>query len=202
MPYSKRQYIVIQERGRMKMDMARDLFYAQQAIVALFSVTNKLQMQGDKHLKDLTIRQMLAIPALVHAPDGKANVNNIAKTMGTSKQNAKQIVNALMKKGYLSVEPSVKDKRALQITITAKGKKAFEVCSQRTDEFLANTFSAFSSRDLEVFSNLLDKLYNSDSTEKESIAVNAVFNARNSKEILLHHKSFAKLRSKAQLKEV
>ena len=61
------------------MDIAKDLFYAQQTLVVLFSVTNKLQMQGDKQLQDITIRQMLAIPALVHAPNGRASINHLAR---------------------------------------------------------------------------------------------------------------------------
>jgi len=80
------------------MNMSKDLFYTHQTLAVLFSVTNKLQMQGDKYLKDLTIRQMLAIPAIIHAPDGKVTFNYISKQLGTTKQNTKQIVDALVKK--------------------------------------------------------------------------------------------------------
>lgn len=80
------------------MDLAKVLFYAQQTLTSLFSVTNKLQMQGDKYLQDITLRQMLAIPAIIHAPDGKATINHIARHLGTTKQSAKQIVDAMAKK--------------------------------------------------------------------------------------------------------
>jgi DNA-binding MarR family transcriptional regulator len=44
------------------------------------------------------IRQMLAVPAIIHAPEGKATINHIARKLGTAKQSAKQIVDALVKK--------------------------------------------------------------------------------------------------------
>jgi len=183
------------------MDIAKDLFYAQQTLVTLFSVTNKLQMQGDKHLKDITIRQMLAIPALVHAPDGKATINHLARSMGTTKQSAKQIVDAMERKGYLSVAPSEQDKRAVNVTVTQDGQKAFNDCSGRTDEFLASIFSGFTTEDLETLCTLLQKLYRFDGAEQESFDRHAGYDASASDEILRHHQNFAKSRANAGTKE-
>lgn len=183
------------------MDIAKDLFYAQQAIVTLFSVTNKLQVQGDKHLQDMTIRQMLAIPALVHAPDGKATINHVALQMGTTKQSAKQIVDAMERKNYLSVAPSEQDRRAVNITVTPEGEQAFKICSERTDEFLANIFCNFSAKDLETLCTLLKKLYCFDGAEQESFDEYAGYNANESDNILQYHQRFAKLRAEACAKE-
>ena len=180
------------------MGIAQDLFYAQQALVTLFSVTNKLQMQGDKHLQDITIRQMLAIPALIHAPDGKATINHLALSMGTTKQNAKQIVDAMQRKGYLSVAPSEQDKRAVNVTVTSEGQQAFGVCSARTDEFLANLFFDFTTEDLEILCTLLQKLYRFDGAEQENFDGHTSYDAGVSDEILRHHQNFAKLRANAK----
>ena len=180
------------------MDIAKDLFYAQQTLVTLFLATNKLQMQGDKHLKDITIRQMLAIPALVHAPDGKATINHLARSMGTTKQSAKQIVDAMERKGYLSVVPSEQDKRAVNVTVTPEGQKAFGICSERTDEFLADIFCNFNAEELETLCFLLKKLYRFDGAEQESFNDHAGYDASVSGEILRHHQTFAKLREKVK----
>ena len=176
------------------MELAKELFYAQQTLVTLFSVTNKLQMQGDKHLQDITIRQMLAIPALVHAPDGKATINHLARSMGTTKQSAKQIVDAMERKGYLSVVPSEQDKRAVNITVTPDGQAAFGVCSERTDEFLATIFCNFSAEELEILCTLLQKLYRFDGAAQESFDGHVRYDASVSDDILRHHQTFAKLR--------
>jgi Transcriptional regulators len=183
------------------LDIAKDLFYAQQTLVTLFSVTNKLQMQGDKHLQDITIRQMLAIPALVHAPDGKATINHLARSMGTTKQSAKQIVDAMERKGYLSVVPSEQDKRAVNVTVTPEGQKAFRVCSERTDEFLADIFCNLNAEELETLCFLLKKLYCFDGAEQESFDGHIGYDASVSDDILRHHQTFARQREKAKESE-
>ena len=180
------------------MDIAKELFYAQQTLLTLFSVINKLQMQGDKHLQDITIRQILAIPALVHAPDGKATINHLARSMGTTKQSAKQIVDAMERKGYLSVVPSAQDKRAVNVTVTPCGQKAFEICSERTDEFLADIFEHFSVEELETLCVLLQKLYGFDGAEQEHFSGHTQYDASASADILQHHQTFAKRREKTK----
>ena len=180
------------------MNLAKDLFYAQQTLATLFLVTNKLQMQGDKHLQDITIRQMLAIPALIHAPGGKATINHLARSMGTTKQSAKQIVDAMERKGYLSVAPSEQDKRAVNVAVTQEGQEAFRICSERTDEFLANIFDNFTAEDLEMLCNLLRKLYRFDGMQLESFDEHKSYDARVSDDILRHHQTFVKRREKAK----
>ena len=176
------------------MDTAKNLFYAQRTLVTLFSVTNKLQMQGDKYLQDITLRQMLAIPAIIHAPDGKATINHIARELGTTKQSAKQIVDAMGKKRYLAVEPSEQDKRAVNITITPEGKQAFAQCSERTDEFLADLFHEFTAEDLENLCNLLQKLYCCDGVLPEGLNRHMEYNPDHAGEIMQHHQKFQKRR--------
>jgi len=158
-------------------------------------------MQGDKHLQDITIRQMLAIPALVHAPDGKATINHLARCMGTTKQSAKQIVDAMERKGYLAVVPSEQDKRAVNVTVTQEGQKAFRICSERTDEFLANIFCNFNAEELETLCFLLKKLYCFDGAEQESFDGHAGYDANVSDDILRHHQAFVKLREQAKESE-
>jgi len=144
-------------------------------------------MQGDKHLQDITIRQMLAIPALVHAPDGKATINHLARSMRTTKQSAKQIVDVMERKGYLSVVPSEQDKRAVNVTVTSEGQKAFRVCSERTDEFLANIFCNFDAGELEILCFLLKKLYRFDGAEQDYFDEHTGYGASVSDDILRHH---------------
>lgn len=177
------------------MDMKKDLFYTHQALATLFSATNKLQMQGDKYLQDLTIRQMLAIPAIIHAPDGKATINHIARQLGTTKQSAKQIVDVMEKKKYLSVAPNERDRRAVNLTITPQGKQAFSACSERTDEFLADIFREFTTEELETLWQLLQKLYRFDGAEQEGFAQHANDDAAESEDPLHYHQTFVKRRT-------
>jgi DNA-binding MarR family transcriptional regulator len=175
------------------MSVAQDLFFSQQALLRLFAVTNNLQMQGDRYLQDLTIRQMLAIPAIIHAPEGGASIADIARSLGTSKQSAKQIVNVLEKKGYIATAPGKHDKRALDITITSEGEQAFKLCSERTDEFLADIFNGFTSRELETFCKLLEKLYRFDGHSQPNAVAGAdssISSDTDEASILQHHQHY------------
>ena len=174
------------------MDVTKDIFYSHQSLALLFSLINKLQVQGDKALQDLTIRQMLAVPAIIHAPDGGATINHIARQLGTSKQSAKQIVTALERKQYLSVVPSEADKRAVSITITSDGELAFRQCLNRTDAFLAELFHEFSTEDLETLWALLTKLMRYDGVAHERTPEHMGHNAS---DILRYHPQFLKRRT-------
>ncbi|WP_077611717.1 MarR family winged helix-turn-helix transcriptional regulator [Clostridium sp. Marseille-P2415] len=176
------------------MDLQRDLFFSQYALTALFSVANKLQVRGDQYLGEFTIRQMLAISAIIHAPDGKATINHIARKLGTTKQSVKQIVDVMEKKKYLSVMPSERDKRAVNITITAEGEKAFKTCSESTDVFLADIFHDFTTEDLELLCTFLKKLYSFDGVAPESFNEDHP-NTSTADEILRHHQNFVKRRT-------
>ena len=175
------------------MNIAKDLFFTHQTLAVLFSVTNKLQVQGDKYLQDLTIRQMLALPAIIHAPYGKATINYIAKQLGTTKQNAKQIVAALVKKNYVSVAPSELDKRAVNVTIIQGNEEAFRLCSKRTDEFLADIFRDCTTEDLETLWTLLGKLYRFDGVAQDD--AHEYLANHTSDDMLQHHQSYIKRRT-------
>lgn len=182
------------------MKIAQDLLFSQQALMTLFAVTNKLQMQGDKYLQEITLRQMLAIPAIIHAPEGNATINHIARQLGTTKQSAKQIVDAMAKKGYLAVAPSEQDKRAVNVTITREGEQAFRACSERTDEFLAELFHDFTTEDLATFCTLLQKLYRFDGVQPEDFHEHKNDHAANADEILKYHPNFLKKRTQSYKK--
>ncbi|GHU82763.1 MarR family transcriptional regulator [Clostridia bacterium] len=177
------------------MSVLQDLFYAQQVLATLFSVTNKLQTQGDKYLQDLTFRQMLAVPSVVHALEGKATINHIARNLGTTKQSAKQIVDTMVKKGCFSVEPSERDKRAVDISITPEGMQIFNACSERTDVFMADIFQNFSTEELETLCALLEKLYQFDGIAQPGVAEHINAHLSEADDVLVHHQNFAKRRT-------
>ena len=174
------------------MNLSKDLFFTHQILAVLFSITNKLQMQGDKYLQDLTIRQMLALPTIIHAPEGKATINYIARKLGTTKQNTKQIVDALVKKNYVAVSPSEVDKRAVNVTVTPGNENAFKLCSDRTDEFLADIFHDFTTDDLETLWTLLDKLYRYDDASHDNSS--EYLKNHTSDDMLQHHHRFMERR--------
>lgn len=144
------------------MEYTKEMFLQQQTYATLFSVSNKLQVLGDKYLESLTSRQLMTMIAIAHLPKGEATLNAISKKIGTTKQNVKQIVTALERKGYIVTRPSEKDKRACNIEITEIGKEVFISCSMRGMDFFELLFNKFTIEEMESFWGYLKRLYSFD----------------------------------------
>ena len=145
----------------------KDLFLMQQAYATLFSVLNKIQIRGDEYFEDLTSRQFMTIVAILHLPEDETTINNIAKKLGTSKQNMNRLINSIEKKGYLLTEPSKRDRRAVNVKITNLGKRIMEECAEKAIYFMADLFKEFTTEEIETLWNLLKKLYRYDGEQQD-----------------------------------
>ncbi|MFT4007858.1 MAG: MarR family transcriptional regulator [Lacrimispora sp.] len=149
------------------MEYTREMFLWQQTFATLFAVSNKLQIEGDKYIERLTSRQLMTMIAIVHLPKGQASLSEIAKKLGTTKQNTKQLISAMEKKGYVIIASSESDKRAYNVEITESGKDIFIVCFNRGMEFFLEIFKSFSLNELETFWSYLKRLYRFDGDEQD-----------------------------------
>jgi DNA-binding MarR family transcriptional regulator len=150
----------------------RELFLMEQVYATLFSVTNKLQTQGDNYFKDLTSRQFMTIMAILHLPEDETTLNNIAKKLGTSKQNVNKLVTSIEKKGYIVMMPSIRDKRAINVKITEFGKQIMLACNEKGIGYLADIFNDFTTAEMETLWRLLKKLYRFDGEEQDGFEEN------------------------------
>lgn len=183
------------------MDFYKDLFLMQQTYSTLFSVTNKLQVQGDQYLQSLTSRRCMAMVAIVHLPEGGATLNNIARKLGTTKQSVKQLIDILEKKGYVNVVPSKQDKRAVNVGITESGKQVLMECSEKSIYFFAEAFKHFTTEEMEILWSLLKKLYRFDGEEQSGFEEEIEFERDNLTEVQSRAmKEFARLRTESEMK--
>ena len=149
------------------MEYTREVFLWQQTYSSLFSISNKLQIIGDRELGSLTSRQLMTLIAVIHLPAGGASLIKIAKKMGTTKQNVRQLVSAMERKGLVSIASSLADKRAYSVEMTEYGKSVFITCYQRGMVFFEKIFHDFSVDELEVFWSMIKKLYRFDGEEHD-----------------------------------
>jgi DNA-binding MarR family transcriptional regulator len=149
------------------MDNSRKIFLSQQNFATLFSLANKLQVKGDLYLKHFTVRQMMAMIAIIHLPEGQASLNNIARKLGTSKQSVKQLINLIEANGYVITVPSGRDKRALNVVITEPGKQALFADNELGMKFFDDLFKGLTLEEMEVLWSLLKKLYRFDGEEQD-----------------------------------
>jgi len=150
----------------------RELFLMQQIYSTLIATTGKIGTNADKYYKGLTMRQYMTILAILHIPSNETTLNNIAHKLGTTKQNVKQIVNAIEKKGYIIISPSETDKRAINIKITEIGMQVINEYSKLGVMFLADVFQEFDEKEMQVLWRLLKKLYRYDGQDDKGFQEN------------------------------
>lgn len=156
------------------MDVFKELFLMQQAYATLFSLTNKVQIAGDKYLKGLTSRQYMTMIAIAHLEEDERTLNNIARKLGTTKQSVKQLINIIEEKGYIITEPSNRDKRAVNIKFTEEGIQVMLKCGELGIYLLADLFNDFSSSEIETLWVLLKKLYRYDGEVQDGFEAEGV----------------------------
>jgi len=155
------------------MENHRELFLMQQIYGTLFSLANKVQIQGDKYFKSLTSRQFMTLLAIAHLSEDETTINNIAKKLGTTKQSVKQLIKIIEEKGYIVTVPSQKDRRAVNIKITESGKQVSLDCAGKALEFFADIFKDFTIEEMDILWSLLKKLYRFDGEEQDGFEENA-----------------------------
>jgi DNA-binding MarR family transcriptional regulator len=148
------------------MENPRKVFLIQQTYATLFSLANKLQVRGDQYMQRLTSRQFMAMLAIIHLPEDNASLNNIARMLGVTKQNVKQLITIIERKGYVITEPNQRDRRAVNIKITEAGRQVMIEGNTMGMKFFADLFNGFTIEELEVLWGLLKKLYRFDGEEQ------------------------------------
>ena len=88
----------------------------------LFSFMNRLQAAGDAFYKEITCKQFFLLACMNLYQDESPTANEMAETMGCSRQNVKEILNSLAKKGMITLQQDENDKRKQRITVTEKTK--------------------------------------------------------------------------------
>jgi len=181
------------------METPRELFLMQQTYATLFSIANKLQVYADNSFKSITSRQFMAMIAVLHLPYEETTLNNIARKLGTTKQSIKQIISIIERKGFVTLAPSSKDKRAVNIRVTALGQKVGMECAEKSLVLFNDLFKEFSTRDMETLWGLLKKLYRFDGHEQDGFEEepDVVTNKEQKKKQIRALKEFSKLRKRS-----
>ncbi len=114
--------------------------------------------------------------AIIHLPEGDATLNKIAKKLGTTKQSVKQIVSIMAKKGYVTVVPHKRDKRAVNVSITRAGNRALAESNELGTRFFDVLFHEFTSEEMETLWAQLKKLYRFDGQEQDDFEEEVDYN--------------------------
>lgn len=124
----------------------------------LFIAGNKLQTLFDKHIPQLSLKQFMLL-SIVRQAKEQMTFTQLGEMLGCSRQNIKKLAEALVKKGFVSIEQSPQDTRAMCIWPTEKTEDYFQNEFSRYQEELKYLFEMYTAEEIETLFRLLSKLY-------------------------------------------
>lgn len=125
----------------------------------IFLLANKLQLLGDKVTEEITLKQWYLLNILTQMDKKFPNYNDIAKVVGTTRQNVSKMVSVLEKKGMVELKPSETDQRAIYVSLTQKSFDYFSSKDYAGSIFLDKLFNGFSSVETEQLAFLLGRVF-------------------------------------------
>lgn len=121
------------------------------------AIENKMHgmmMQGQKG--SITHSQRFALFLISENKD--ASVKQIASRLCTTSSATTQLVNELVKQGFVLRKTNPKDRRELDLAISKKGQKQILEIKKGHREMMSRLFSALSEKELEQFMKLNKKI--------------------------------------------
>ena len=127
---------------------------------ALLITAIKLDTQLDKALKefDLTSKQWFLMVILDTMFESAPTLNELAKEMGSSYQNVKQVALKLKEKNMIDISKDPKDARALRIKSTPESKLIWDKLIPTSIKFMDSFFKNIEEKDLDTLKKVLFQL--------------------------------------------
>ena len=123
-------------------------------------ISNKTAQFGDLILTDITFPQWFLLMMISKIEEQEKTINSIAEFVGSSRQNVKKMLDLLAGKGYVMIEKSNSDKRALNVNLTPKTWQYFADHDELATSEINKLFSAFSMDEIDHLASALEKLLN------------------------------------------
>ena len=121
----------------------------------LFAFMNRLQTVGDSFYEEITCKQFFLLACLSLYPDEPPTANELAETMGCTRQNVKQLLDSLCKKEILVLIQDKNDKRKQRIHRTKKCERIATNYTQKEQKFMQLLYNGVSENEiLSVFKTI------------------------------------------------
>ena len=124
----------------------------------LFIAGNRLQTLFDNHIPEISLKQFMLL-SIVRQSNEQLTFTQLGNLLGCSRQNIKKLANILMKKGFITIQPSPLDTRAMCICPTEKVNAYFENDFLEYQRELGYLFEVYTDEEIETLFILLSKLY-------------------------------------------
>lgn len=123
-----------------------------------FAFHNRLQAVGDSFYEEITCKQFFLLACMNLYPEEAPTANELAKTMGCSRQNVKEILNSLEKKQFVRLENDENDKRKKRVYLTEQAKLMGAKYQQKEIEFLKHLYEGVSDEEVDSAYSIISKI--------------------------------------------
>ena len=135
----------------------------------LFIVVNKLQTIFDNHIPEISLKQFMLL-SIVRQSDAPLTFTQLGNLLGCSRQNIKKLADALEKKGFITIQKSPCDPRAMCVCPTQKANDYFQNDFSQYQEELKYLFEVYTEEEVDTLFTLMSKLYlGIENLEKETL---------------------------------
>ena len=124
----------------------------------LFITGNKLQTLFDNHIPKVSLKQFMLL-SVVRQSKEPLTFTQLGDLLGCSRQNIKKLADVLMKKGFVTIQQSPHDARALCICPTEKVDDYFQNDFSEYQEELRYLFEVYTDEEIKMLFILLSRLY-------------------------------------------
>ncbi|MCM1156366.1 MAG: MarR family transcriptional regulator [Roseburia sp.] len=124
----------------------------------LFIAGNKLQTLFDNHIPEVSLKQFMLL-SIVRQSKEPLTFTQLGNLLGCSRQNVKKLADVLMKKGFVMIQQSPYDTRAMCICPTEKANDYFQNDFLKYQEELKYLFEIYTEKEIETLFMLLARLY-------------------------------------------
>ncbi len=125
----------------------------------LFIAGNKLQTIFDDRIPQLSLKQFMLLTIVRQAKE-EMTFTGLGRILGCSRQNIKKLAAILEKKGFITIQQSHNDSRAMCIWPTEKVEEYFQNDFSEYQEELKYLFEVYTNEEIETLFLLLTRLYN------------------------------------------
>ena len=124
----------------------------------LFIAGNKLQTLFYNRITEVSLKQFILL-SIVRQSKEQLTFTQLGNLLGCSRQNIKKLADVLMKKGFITIQQSPRDTRAMCICPTKKVNDYFAGDFLKYQEELKYLFEVYTDKEIETLFILLSKLY-------------------------------------------
>ena len=124
----------------------------------LFAFMNRLQAAGDSFYEEITCKQWFLLACMNLYKKEAPTANELAETVGCSRQNVKEILNSLTKKEILLLKQDENDKRKQRIYLTQRQKKLAKKYQNKEMYFLKLLYKGVSADEIKNVFRIISRM--------------------------------------------